>query len=193
MSAPLRSSSGGPGRQKLLGIYLNDHLAGATAGAGLVHRMVQEHGDSPCGQELRALETDVLQDRRALVRLMRDLHAPARHYKVYGAWLGEKLGRVKPNGRLLRRSGLTLLIELEAMRMGVTGKALLWRSLLAASPGDPRLDSGRLEELLQRAERQLEAVDSLHAKAASAQLTPTGPPSSAREAVAQGTPQRDQD
>jgi hypothetical protein len=63
---------------------------------------------------------------------MTDLHFPARRYKVYGAWLGEKLGRVKPNGRPLRRSGLALPIELEAMRMGVTGKALLWRSLLAA-------------------------------------------------------------
>ncbi|MGC4985844.1 hypothetical protein ACLQ18_35365 [Streptomyces sp. DT193] len=172
MSAPLRSSSEGPGRQKILGIYLNDHLAGSTAGAGLVHRMVQEHGDSPYGQELRALEADILQDRRALVRLMTDLHVFARRYKAYGAWLGEKLGRVKPNGRMLRRSDLALLIELEAMRMGVTGKALLWRSLLAAFPDDPRLDSGRLEELLRRAERQLEAVDSLHAKAASARLTP---------------------
>ncbi|WP_328672666.1 DUF6479 family protein [Streptomyces sp. NBC_00328] len=74
MSAPLRSSSEGTGRQKILGIYLNDHLAGATVGAGLVHRMVQEHGDSPYGQELRALETDISQDRRALVRLMTDLH-----------------------------------------------------------------------------------------------------------------------
>lgn len=134
MSAPLRSSSEGPGRQKILGIHLNDHLAGATARSWLVHRMVQEHGDSPYGQELRALETDISQDRRALVRLMTDLHFPARRYKVYGAWLGEKLGRVKPNGRPLRRSGLALLIELEAMRRAVTGKALLWRSLLATIP-----------------------------------------------------------
>ncbi|MEU9137449.1 hypothetical protein AB0D33_16020 [Streptomyces sp. NPDC048404] len=179
MNAPLRSPGKGPGPQRILSIYLNDHLAGATAGTELARRLVQEHGDAPYGEGLRNLATDISQDRRALVRLMTDLHVPSRRYKVYGAWLGEKIGRVKPNGRLLRRSGLTLLIELEAMRMGVAGKALLWRSLLAASPDDPRLDSGRLEELLRRAERQLEALDSLHAQAASALLTPADSPSSA--------------
>ncbi|MHC3467760.1 hypothetical protein ACYF6T_03510 [Streptomyces sp. 7R007] len=170
MSAPTPSS--GPARQKMLGVYLNDHLAGATAGAELAHRMVQEHGDSAYGERLRSLSTQIAQDRRALLRLMADLEVPARRSMRYGAWLGEKVGRLKPNGRLLRRSPLALLVELEAMRVGVTGKALLWRSLRAASAGDPRLDADRLQELAQRAERQVEAVDALHTEAASALLSP---------------------
>jgi hypothetical protein len=168
MSTPVRSTAEGPGSQRLLGIYLNDHLAGATAGAELARRMVQEHGDSVFGAELRDLEAEISQDRRALLRLMAELRFPVRRYKVYGAWLGEKLARAKPNGRLVRRSGLSVLVELEALRSGAAGKALLWRSLLAASAQDTRLDSARVEELLRRAERQIEVLDALHSRAGTA-------------------------
>ncbi|MGV9847844.1 hypothetical protein ACWDWU_03430 [Streptomyces sp. NPDC003442] len=37
---------------------------------------------------------------------------------------GEKAGRLKPNGRLRRRSGLSTVLELESPRIGVEGKAL---------------------------------------------------------------------
>ncbi|MCH5677233.1 hypothetical protein [Streptomyces gilvus] len=168
MSTSTRSAGEGPGTQRLLGIYLNDHLAGATAGAELVRRMVQEHGDSVFGDDLRDLAAQISQDRRTLLRLMADLRFPVRRYKVYGAWLGEKLARAKPNGRLVRRSGLSVLAELEAMRSGVAGKALLWRSLLAASARDTRLDPARVEELLGRAERQIEVLDALHTRAGTA-------------------------
>ena len=156
---------------QLLGVYLNDHLAGATVGAELGHRMVLEHGDTAYGDELRNLATEIAQDRRALLRIMGEVEVPARRYKVYGAWLGEKLGRAKPNGRLLRRSALTLLIELEALRSGVAGKALLWRTLLTAAVDDARFDQDRLEELRQRADRRTQTLDSLHARAAAGLLS----------------------
>ncbi|MCX4885550.1 hypothetical protein [Streptomyces sp. NBC_00847] len=188
VNAPVPNPSEGPGWQRTLGVYLNDHLAGATGGTELVHRMVQEHGDSAYGPELRSLATEISQDRQALLRLMADLNVPTRRYKVYGAWLGEKLARVKPNGRLVRRSGLTVLIELETIRTGAGGKSMLWRTLLSASAEDPRLDSARLEELLRRAERQIKALDSLHARAASALFSPAASPRSTPAHVAGGKP-----
>ncbi|MFR0357218.1 hypothetical protein [Streptomyces sediminimaris] len=159
----------------ILRVYLNDHLAGATAGAELARRMVQEHGDSAFGGELRDLAAQIARDRQDMVRLMARLGVRPRRYKVYGAWLGEKLGRVKPNGRLLRSSPLSVLVELEALRLGVTGRALLWRALLRGAPRDPDPGPPGLEELLQRAERQLRTLDSLHARAASERLSPAGP------------------
>lgn len=183
MSAPAYSPAMAPERHKRLGIYLNDHLAGATGGVELARRVVQEHGGSEYGADLRNLATEISQDRQALLRLMTELDAPVRHYKVYGAWLGEKLARAKPNGRLVRRSGLTLLVELEAMRLGVTGKALLWRSLLTVAAEDPRLDSARLEELRQRAERQIETLDSLHTRVAAIRLAATQRASTKNAAV----------
>lgn len=187
MSAAVRGSGEGPGRQRILGIYLNDHLAGATAGTQLAHRMTQEHADTPYGEELRTLEVEIAQDRQALLRLMTQLRTPTRRYKVYAAWVGEKLARVKPNGRLLRRSGLTMLVELEALRTGIAGKSMLWHSLLRAAPTDPLLDSARLEELLRRAERQLTTVDGLHRRAAAALMSPEGSPGAAPKSVAKSS------
>lgn len=162
-------------RRRRLDIYLNDHLAGATAGVELTRRMVQEHGDSAYGDDLKNLAAEISQDRRALLRLFADLDVPVKRYKVYVAWLGEKIGRVKPNGRLLRRSRLTVLVELEALRLGVQGKTLLWRALLSLAAQDSRLDSDRLEQLLRRAEQQIETLDSLHDRAATTLLSPTRP------------------
>ncbi|MGW0994263.1 hypothetical protein ACWD5V_13295 [Streptomyces sp. NPDC002523] len=137
--------------------------------------MVGEHRDSAFGSELKALAAEISHDRKRFLRLLEDLDITVRHYKVCGAWLGEKIGRVKPNGRLLRRSGLTMLIELEAMRLGVQGKVLLWRALLSASADDPRLNPDWLEQLLHRAEQQLRTLDSLHARATTALLSATPP------------------
>ncbi|WP_306457888.1 hypothetical protein [Streptomyces sp. SA15] len=72
----------------------------------------------------------------------------------------------------LRRSGHSLLVELEALRLATQGKALLWRALLAASPQDARLDWGPLEQLLHRARQQSETLDSLHDRAAAGLLSP---------------------
>ncbi|MDH6588793.1 hypothetical protein M2164_001453 [Streptomyces sp. SAI-208] len=168
----------GPARQKRLVIYLNDHLAGATAGVELARRMTHEHHGTAYGETLESLRKEIAQDRQALVRLLADLDVPVRRYKTYGAWLGEKVGRMKPNGRLLRRSGLALLVEIEALRLGAQGKASLWRGLLAASAQDSRLDADRLEELLRRAVRQITTLDSLHARAAAELLFPAMRPDS---------------
>ncbi len=182
MSGTVQGAGGRRTRQSRLDIYLNDHLAGSTAGAGLVRRMVSEHGDSPYGDELKALAAEIAQDRQSLFRVVADLGIPVKRYKLYGAWLGEKIGRVKPNGRLLRRSGLSLLVELEALRMAAQGKALLWQALLAAAPQDARLDAERLEQLLHRARQQGETLETLHERAAAGLLAH---PASSRPATRQ--------
>jgi hypothetical protein len=159
-------------QQRMLGIYLNDHLAGATAGVELTRRMAQEHRDTPYADDLENLAKEITQDRLALVRILRDLDVPVQRYKLCGAWVSEKAARMKPNGRLLRRSGLSVVVELEALRLGVQGKALLWRALLATAAHDLRLDAGRLQELLERVDQQIRTLDSLHARATSALLSP---------------------
>ncbi|MGW5699201.1 hypothetical protein ACWEWX_53325, partial [Streptomyces asiaticus] len=74
-----------------------------------------------------------------------------------------------------RRTGVNTLVGLEALRMGVEGKALLWRSLLAVAVHDTRLRTDRLAELLERAGQQLTTLDSLHSRAASALISAEGP------------------
>src|SRR5947208_4594190 len=54
-------------RQGLLGIYLNDHLAGATGGVELAHRMADSHHDPAQRMTLQRLAADIAHDRRALL------------------------------------------------------------------------------------------------------------------------------
>jgi hypothetical protein len=79
----------------MLGIYLNDHLAGATAGTELAHRMARSHGDGEDSGTLRRLAAEVVQDRAALLDIMATLGIKVHRYKVCAAWIGEKAGRVK--------------------------------------------------------------------------------------------------
>lgn len=97
---------------------------------------------------------------------MTDLRIPVRRAKVSLGWLAEKAGRLKPNGRLLARSPLSDILELEMMRLGVEGKASCWRSLRALADTDARLDATRLDNLLQRATRQAATLESLRTTAA---------------------------
>jgi hypothetical protein len=150
---------------RVLGIYLNDHLAGATAGTELAHRVARTHRAQGHGQ-LKRLAAEVAQDRAALIAMMKALGIPIRAYKVYAAWVGEKAGRVKFNGRLLARSPLSDLEELELLRLGVEGKAAGWRTLRTLADTDRRLDPGHLDELMSRARRQADLLEELRVRAA---------------------------
>jgi hypothetical protein len=156
-----------PSRNGMLGIYLNDHLAGATAGSELAHRMARSHRGREEGSTLRRLAADIAQDRSALLAIMASLGVTTRAYKVGAAWIGEKAGRLKFNGRLLARSPLSDLEELELLRLGVEGKAAGWRTLRAQADTDTRLDAGRLDELISRASSQADQLEELRVRAAS--------------------------
>jgi len=94
------------------------------------------------------------------------LDVPVRAYKSWATWTAERLGRLKLNGRLLRRSPLSRVLDLEAMLLGVEGKAAGWRTLRARAESDTRLDAGRLDALIDRAYLQIDELERLRVKAA---------------------------
>lgn len=151
---------------KNLGIYLNDHLAGATAGAELASRLVGETRNRAGGKMMTRLASEISEDRRTLVDVMASLDVPVRQYKTWLGWLGEKAARLKLNGHLLTRSPLSLVIGLEAMRLGVDGKTAVWRTLRARAATDSRLDPDQLNSLLERARRQSDQLERLRILAA---------------------------
>ena len=160
--------------QGLLGIYLNDHLAGATGGGELARRMAGSHPDPGQQATLGRLAADIAQDRMALLDLMAALGVPVRRYKVGVAWAAEKAGRLKLNGSLLGRSPLSNLEELEMLRLGVEGKAAGWRTLRELAKTDGRLRPGTLDELTSRAREQASLLEELRVQAA-AQLVGAQP------------------
>ena len=160
---------------ELIGIYLNDHLAGATAGTALAQRAArgQDGGDQAT---LQRLAGEITADRRALLEIMALLGVPVRHYKTTAAWLGERAGRLKPNGRLRTRSPLSSLEELELLRLGVEGKAAGWRTLRELAVHDPRLSAAWLDELLTRARAQADQLEQMRVRAAEHLLEPDAEP-----------------
>ncbi|SDL95996.1 Carbon monoxide dehydrogenase subunit G [Lentzea albidocapillata subsp. violacea] len=134
---------------ELLGIYLNDHLTGAMAGTELARRISRTH------PELRVLADDIEADRKELLDFMRQAGVEPRPHREALGWLTEKAGRLKFNGRVLGRSPLSDVLELETLRVGIEGKAALWRTLLKLNS----FDETRLERLARRAESQAELVD----------------------------------
>jgi hypothetical protein len=153
-------------REGLLGIYFNDHLAGATGGVALAHRMAGSHLDPAQRMTLQRLAADIAHDRRALLDLMAVLELPVRRYKLSAAWAAEKAARLKLNGSFLSRSPLSGLEELEMLRLGVEGKAAGWRTLRTLADTDSRLNRDRLDELMARARQQADLLEELRVRAA---------------------------
>jgi hypothetical protein len=149
-----------------LSIYLNDHLAAATAGANLARRAAGSNEGTDYGSALEAVANEIEEDRAALVDVMQRLSVGHDHLKTALAWGAERAGRLKLNGQLLGYSPLSRLEEIEALSLGVEGKLALWRALRSTHGSDPRLADVDLDELIDRARSQRRKLERLRTRAA---------------------------
>src|SRR4051794_18313518 len=150
--------------KELLGIYLSDHLAGATAGSRRMRRLVDAEQQAPDADVLQRIAAEIEEDRATLLSIIESEGIEPRWYKTAMAKVGEAVGLLKTNGALFHRSPLTSLVELEGMRIGVTGKLDLWTALQHAHVAGDR----DLDRLIERANRQLQELDQAHARRADA-------------------------
>lgn len=154
---------------ELLAIYLNDHLAGATAGVELARRLRgSNEGDPEFGPVLAEVCAEVETDRETLKAVMDQLGVGQSRLKPLTAVLGERLGRLKLNGQWRGYSPLSRLDELELLQIGVVGKRRLWRALEQTHAGE--LSGFDLNALAERATEQLRRLEALHLKAAALAL-----------------------
>lgn len=156
--------------RKLLAIYLNDHMAGATGAVELARRAAGSNRGTPYGETLAELRNEIEEDRAALASIMGRLEIGVDRTRTVLAWGVEKVGRLKLNGQLTGYSPLSRLEELEILALGVTGKLLLWQSLRrAVSPEIPEAD---LDQLIKRAQSQRRRLERLRLEAATEALAP---------------------
>jgi hypothetical protein len=148
--------------RRRLALYLRNHDAGAHAGAGRFAEAARQHRDATTRAALTRLRYEVEQDQDALASVMQALGVPPSRLQRALGVLGERAGRLKPNGALLRRPPITDVIELEALVLGVSGKLRLWHALDELSPVLPELDHIDLYSLAARARDQLGRLDVLH-------------------------------
>jgi hypothetical protein len=175
------SAAGGIRHPDLLAIYCNDHLAASLGGIELVKRMLGEHRGTDYEGPLTQLLGELREERNSLRAQMTALGFPIRQYKQAALWLGEKLSRVKLNGRLLSRSPLSNLYEFEFLASAVRGKRSGFESLREVAEVDDRLDKAELDRLIQQANRQYDWLTNTRREAAASVFG--GRPQAAEEAL----------
>ena len=141
-----------------LSIYLQDHLAGATAGLNLARRASRHNAGTPTGRRLEQIAHEIEADRDTLAGFMSELGVPSSWTKIAAAWMTERLSRLKPNGRGRGDTQLLRMHELETLSLGIAGKQSLWEALRMA-PQSAAIANLDLDDLHERARSQRERVE----------------------------------
>ena len=156
--------------QQPLAIYLRNHEAAAHAGLDLFRRTATNQRDRPYAGELAELSTEIEQDLQTLQAIMRAVGVSPDVVQGLVLRLGERVGRLKPNGRLLGRAPLSDLIEIEGLLDAVRAKAAGWHAL-SAVPSPQWSAVADTEALYERALDQAERLSALHRQVAARVFT----------------------
>lgn len=143
----------------LTALYLQNHEGGASAGSQFFRRVGHSQRNRPWGDEVNHISREVSEDLQSLRRLMRKEHVTRNLLLDAAMQAGELAGRLKPNGRIVRRSPLSDLVEVEGLLDAVRAKAAGWQALLAADPAHFAAD---VEPLVGRAESQINRLVEIH-------------------------------
>lgn len=146
-----------------LGLYLADHLTGATAGAARAERMADAYAETELGPELGTIALEIREEREFLAALVEPLELSRRRTRELAAWAAERASRfatsTQPGG-----SPMYLVLELELMRSAVMGKLGGWQTLGELAP-QLGLPAPMFAGLAARAREQAGTLERLHARA----------------------------
>ncbi len=149
-----------------LAIYLRDHHAAGRAGVALVRRTAEAAAE--ISGALAGIADEIEDDFGSLEQVMAALGIAPSTAKDALAAVGQRVGRLKPNGQVFGRSPLCAVVELEALVAGIMAKEAMWEALVAVGERWPQLEGIDLDHLIERARRQRETVDAYRLNAARA-------------------------
>jgi hypothetical protein len=149
------------GMDAALRIYLQNHEAAGRAGLDLSRRTARSQKGRSYGPQLRDLCFDIQEDLSRLRAILRDGGGGPNVVLGLALQAGERMGRLKPNGRVIRRAPLSDLLEIEALQDAVQAKRSGWLALAAA-----KIDPARVDELIERADEQIARLEVIHAEVA---------------------------
>jgi len=150
---------------RFLSIYLNDQLAMGIAWRELARRSQKANQGTETGDALARVATGIAEDVDTFQRIMRELGIRRNPIKGVLTALGERVGRLKPNGRLTSYSPLSRFEELEFLIMGIEGKKQLWETLGRLAGLRSRLPDIDFSRLGERAEEQRALLEPHRARA----------------------------
>jgi hypothetical protein len=149
-----------------LSSYLNDHLAGSAVALDLLTKMRANNDDGEHRETIASLHEAVKQDRATLEAIMETLDVGVSSLRQAGGRVVEKVSRVQFDEWATGDRDLSLLLETEALALGIEGKMAGWQALKELPEG--RLDGVDLDGLIDRAREQRAAVERLRIAAAPA-------------------------
>jgi hypothetical protein len=155
-----------------LGIYLNDHLAGATTGMELAEKLCTANPDGQLGADLSSLVSEIRTDRVTLEGLMESLGVGQSTVKQVAGWGAEKLSRLKLSTRLTGNPDLTRMLEMETLSLGIEGKLAMWLALREVAGIDARLAGTDFDRLIERARLQRQKLEPHRLEAAARAFAP---------------------
>jgi hypothetical protein len=150
---------------KDLDSYLNDHLAGSISALELIAHWAEVHKGVPLGSLFVETGREIKADQDTLRDVMRTLGVEESKVRQAGAWVAEKVGRARLIIAGDEPDSLGLVLTLEGLIMGVTGKKLMWGALAAAKL--PQLNGYNFGQLQRRAEQQIERIETERMRAVS--------------------------
>ena len=123
----------------LLPTFLGDHLALAVGAAELARRASGTPTRTWLDGPLADLPQELAAERTAILRVHEILGVRRDRVKEGGAWVGEKVGRLKLNGRVRSPSPLSAVTELQGLAALCGALAGFWSGLDAAAGDEPRI------------------------------------------------------
>ena len=153
--------------------YLNDHLAGSVGAIALIEHQIQKRPEDPVTVSLKRLLPDIEEDQACLEALVTGLGAQRSRVKSVGAWLSEKVSRLKLDAGPNAADSLGTLEALEALVLGIHGKRALWRLMETVYSEDARFGDIDFGALARRAEEQHDRVEGLRLEVAALTFSPT--------------------
>ena len=140
-------------------VSLNDHLAGAMRGSDLAAQIQAQNHGTALGQLMESLAPEIEQDRHTLLELMHRLDGSKNLIKQATAWIAEKASTAKFSGMTSGELELGTFMALGTLAFGVRGKACMWNALKHVADQHPPIASMNLDELINRARTQEDALE----------------------------------
>jgi hypothetical protein len=153
-----------------LHVYLNDHLAGATAGVELVKQAAERH-DGEFGEFFAQLADELSGDYNTLTSLIDQMAARASGAKEVLAKAGAAVSDAKFSGESMDDPTFGTFLTLETLSIGVEGKLCMWKALKVVEHASPELTAANLDTLIERAQSQRDRLESKRLEVAGSALS----------------------
>ena len=143
--------------------HMRTHLMGASGGTAAFERVAHTHGIPEVAAGLKAMAEEIKQERDWLREMMADVGIEPSVISRLASQGAETFAKLRPTLRLVGRSELMDVLQLEALYAAVATKRNGWRYMRQAARAGANLDLAQIDELERWADSQLERLRDWHA------------------------------